>query len=200
MIVACIALFVALGGTATAVTYVVSANSQVGPNTISGHKPPSGKNANLIPASVNGQDVADNSLRGADIIESTLAKVPSAFNADSVNGKSAADLEGARAYAVVHGGSLCGDPVSFCPLFRSKGVAYAAHVSNGTYCVGVNGISATDPNALALVTPDVNSDSVWATWRPVINGGNVACMGREFEVQTGLGQNGVHADFTIVIP
>src|SRR5690349_22857693 len=51
MIVACIALFVALGGTATAVTYVVSSNSQVGPGTISGHKPPTGKHSNIIAGS-----------------------------------------------------------------------------------------------------------------------------------------------------
>ena len=44
-VVAYLALFVALGGTATAVTYVVSSNSQVGPNTISGHKPPTGDHA-----------------------------------------------------------------------------------------------------------------------------------------------------------
>jgi hypothetical protein len=81
-VVSLAALFVALGGTATAVTYVVSSNSQVGPNTISGHTPPSGKHANLIPASVNGQDVADNSLRGADVNESTLGQVPSATKAN----------------------------------------------------------------------------------------------------------------------
>src|SRR3954452_13049501 len=78
MMVACIALFVALGGTATAVTYVVSSNSQIGPGTVSGHKPPTGKHANLIAGSVNGQDIADNSLAGADIVESSLGRVPSA--------------------------------------------------------------------------------------------------------------------------
>jgi hypothetical protein len=78
MIVACIALFVALGGTATAVTYVVSSNSQIGPGTVSGHKPPSGDHSNVIAGSINGQDVADNSVRGADINESTLGEVPSA--------------------------------------------------------------------------------------------------------------------------
>jgi hypothetical protein len=77
-VVSLAALFVALGGTATAVTYVVSSNSQIGPNTVSGHTPPSGKHANVIPGSVNGQDVADNSLRGADINESLLGQVPSA--------------------------------------------------------------------------------------------------------------------------
>ena len=40
--------------------------------TISGHKPPSGKHSNLIAGSVNGQDVADNTLGGTDINEPTL--------------------------------------------------------------------------------------------------------------------------------
>jgi hypothetical protein len=70
--------FVVLGGGTALASYVVSSNSQVGPNTISGHTPPSGKHSNVIPGSVNGQDVADNSLRGADINESLLGQVPSA--------------------------------------------------------------------------------------------------------------------------
>jgi cysteine-rich repeat protein len=63
MIVACIALFVALGGTATAVTYVVSSNSQIGPGTVSGHKPPTGKHSNIIAGSVNATDLASGSVR-----------------------------------------------------------------------------------------------------------------------------------------
>jgi hypothetical protein len=70
MIVACIALFVAIGGTATAVTYVVSSNSQVGPGTISGHKPPSGDHANIIAGSINGTDIADRS--GVDTCKTPL--------------------------------------------------------------------------------------------------------------------------------
>ncbi len=191
--------FLVLGGGTALASYVVSSNGQVGPNTISGHTPPSGKHANIIPASVNGWDVTNNSLRGADILESTLGKVRSADNADSVNGKTAAELEGARAYAVVRGGSLCADPPSFCQLYHSKGVAYAAHVTKSAYCVGVTGISAQDPNSVAIVTPDVASPDVWARWRGAQEG-NVLCNGSEFEVLTGLGQNGVNADFTIVIP
>jgi hypothetical protein len=72
MVVACVALFVALGGTALAASYVVSSNSQIGPDTVSGHKPPAAKHSNLIAGSVNGQDVADNSLGGADVNESSL--------------------------------------------------------------------------------------------------------------------------------
>lgn len=67
MIVACVSLFVALGGTATAVTYVVSSNSQVGPGTISGHNPPSGKHANIIGGSVNATDLAPNSVGSSEI-------------------------------------------------------------------------------------------------------------------------------------
>jgi hypothetical protein len=67
-VVSVIALFVALGGTAAAAV-IITDNSQVAQNTISGHKPPTGKHANVIAASINGQDVADNSLGGADINE-----------------------------------------------------------------------------------------------------------------------------------
>jgi hypothetical protein len=72
-VVATLALFLVLaGGTAVAVNYVVSSNSQIGPGTVSGHKPPTGKHSNIIGGSVNGGDVADNSLTGADVNESSL--------------------------------------------------------------------------------------------------------------------------------
>jgi hypothetical protein len=71
-VVATLSLFLVLGGGTALASYIVSSNSQVGPGTISGHKPPTGKHANLITGSVNGQDVADNSLRGTDIAESSL--------------------------------------------------------------------------------------------------------------------------------
>jgi hypothetical protein len=69
-VVSLAALFVALGGTATAVSYVVSSNSQVGPGTISGHTPPSGKHANIIAGSINGKDIADRS--GVDTCKAPL--------------------------------------------------------------------------------------------------------------------------------
>jgi hypothetical protein len=46
-VVSVIALFVALGGTALA-SVIITNNSQVAQNTISGHKPPTGKHANII--------------------------------------------------------------------------------------------------------------------------------------------------------
>src|SRR3954462_6787085 len=66
-VVATVTLFLVLGGGTALASYVISSNSQVGPGTISGHKPPSGDHANVIAGSVNGQDVANNSLTGADI-------------------------------------------------------------------------------------------------------------------------------------
>jgi hypothetical protein len=73
MVVACVALFVALGGTGLAATYVVSSNSQVGPNTISGHNPPSGKHANVISGSINGTDLAPNSVNGGKVANGSLS-------------------------------------------------------------------------------------------------------------------------------
>jgi hypothetical protein len=78
-VVAFAALFVALGGTATAVTnYVISSNSQLGPGTVSGSVPTTGNHDNVIGGTIGGADVHDNSLTGADINESKLGKVPNA--------------------------------------------------------------------------------------------------------------------------
>src|SRR5438093_3809737 len=68
-VMATLAVFLVLGGGTALAAYVVSSNSQIGPGTVSGHKPPSGDHANIISGSVNGSDVADNSLRGADIAD-----------------------------------------------------------------------------------------------------------------------------------
>jgi hypothetical protein len=70
-VVSVIALFVALGGTALA-SITITRNSQVGPGTISGHKPPSGKHANVIAGSINGTDIADRS--GVDTCQASLVK------------------------------------------------------------------------------------------------------------------------------
>jgi hypothetical protein len=70
-VVSVLALFVALGGTAAAAV-IITDNSQVAQDTISGHKPPSGKHANIIAGSINGQDVLENSLGGRVIAEPTL--------------------------------------------------------------------------------------------------------------------------------
>jgi hypothetical protein len=70
-VMATIAVFITLGGTALA-SVIITNNSQVARRTISGHKPPGGKHPNIIGGSVNSQDVAGNSLTGADVLESSL--------------------------------------------------------------------------------------------------------------------------------
>jgi hypothetical protein len=67
-VVAYLALFVALGGTAYA------ANEWTGRNIVNG----SIKRVDLGANSVNGNKVANNSLKGADILESSLGTVPKA--------------------------------------------------------------------------------------------------------------------------
>jgi hypothetical protein len=71
-VVSLIALFVALGGTAIA-SVIITSNSQVASNTISGHHPPSGKHSNLISGSVNGMDLADGAVTRAKL------KTPATF-------------------------------------------------------------------------------------------------------------------------
>ena len=54
-----IALVVAVGtGTAWAATYVVSSNSQIGPDTVSGHKVTGSNHANIVAGSIAGSDLA----------------------------------------------------------------------------------------------------------------------------------------------
>jgi hypothetical protein len=71
-VVATLALFLVIGGGTALASYVVSSNSQVGPGTISGHNPPSGKHANIIGGSITGKDVAGNALGGGAINEASL--------------------------------------------------------------------------------------------------------------------------------
>lgn len=54
--------FVVLGGGTALASYVISSNSQIGPGTISGHKPPTGDHANIIGGSVNATDLASSSV------------------------------------------------------------------------------------------------------------------------------------------
>jgi hypothetical protein len=81
-VLAALALLVSLSGNAAA-ALVITSNSQVGPATIAGHHPPSGDHSNLVAGSVNGTDVADNSLTGADINAATLSGIAHKLYFDS---------------------------------------------------------------------------------------------------------------------
>jgi hypothetical protein len=102
-VVSLTALFIALGGTAAAASYIVSANSQIGPGTVAGHLPPSGKHANVIagslaagdlhnravtnakiaPGAVTGSSVKDGSLRARDLQAGALGGGRPVFVADN---------------------------------------------------------------------------------------------------------------------
>ena len=59
--------FIVLGGGTALASFVVSSNSQVGPGTISGHKPPTGDHANIIGGSVNGPDISNLSFKASTL-------------------------------------------------------------------------------------------------------------------------------------
>src|SRR6478672_8618604 len=70
-VMATLAVFIALGGTALA-SVIITKNSQVDKGTISGHHPPSGDHPNIIGGSINGKDIADRS--GVDTCKTPLVK------------------------------------------------------------------------------------------------------------------------------
>jgi hypothetical protein len=80
-VVSVVALFVALGGSAIAAV-IITSNSQVAKDTISGHHPPSGDRPNIIGGSVNATDlatravtlakVAPNSINGTKVVDGSL--------------------------------------------------------------------------------------------------------------------------------
>jgi len=92
MVVACIALTVALGGTSVAAINALPKNSvgakQLKKNAVTGVK--------IKANAVTGAKVANNSLTGADVNEASLAKVPAAATADTPapSGAAGGDLAG----------------------------------------------------------------------------------------------------------
>src|SRR4029078_9617720 len=66
-VMATLAVFLVLGGGTALGAIVVSSNSQVAQNTISGHAPPAGKHANIIGGSLNATDLAANAVTGPKI-------------------------------------------------------------------------------------------------------------------------------------
>jgi hypothetical protein len=73
-VVAYLALFVALGGTAAAAV-VVSSNSEIAPNTIYGANKPAGANDNIVDGSVAAADLKGNSVRSDRITDNSVASI-----------------------------------------------------------------------------------------------------------------------------
>ena len=92
MVIACIALTVALGGTSVAAINALPRNSvgtkQLKKNAVTGPK--------IKASAVTGVKVANNSLTGADVNEASLGQVPSAASAGTAapSGAAGGDLAG----------------------------------------------------------------------------------------------------------
>jgi hypothetical protein len=71
-VVATLALFVALGGSAAA-AFVVSSNSEIGPNTIYGAHLPAGKNDNFVGGSIGSSDLANDAVTGPKLATGSVA-------------------------------------------------------------------------------------------------------------------------------
>jgi hypothetical protein len=112
-VVSMVALFVALGGSAGA-AIIVSSNSQVAKNTISGHHPPSGDHPNIVAGSID----------GTDVLAKTLGKVPVAAKA----GNGAVSLNKPNVGFI--GGGVLGGPFN--------GVTANFDCKNGFVQVGVS--------------------------------------------------------------
>jgi hypothetical protein len=140
--------FLVLGGGTALASFVVSSNSQIGPNTVSGHKPPSGAHANLIGGSVNGTDLATGAVTAAKLGTGSVRTAKLATGAVTAP-KLAANAIGARAYGRVS---------ATAGLSRSKNVAGVTNPSTGEFCIALAG--GVDASQMGLVvTPDFGQDT-----------------------------------------
>ena len=153
--------FVVLGGGTALASFVVSSNSQIGPNTVSGHKPPAGDHANLLGGSVNATDLAAGAVTGPKLATGSVATAKLA-NGAVTGPKLAPGAIGARAYGRVDGTTVT----------RSKNVTGVTNPSAGDFCIALaGGINASQ--AGLVVTPDflgdntsfgANSNQAFAEW------------------------------------
>jgi hypothetical protein len=120
-VVATLCLFLLIGGGTAFASFVVSSNSQVAQNTISGHHPPSGKHPNIIGGSVNATDLSGsavtnpklgaNAVTGAKVQNGSLTAADAAsntftggqINESTLSGVDAATVGGRSANQLIQG-------------------------------------------------------------------------------------------------
>jgi len=180
-VMATIAVFIALGGTAYAVNTVGSSDvidesllsqdikngevkvADIGQGAVASDEvkndaitnadvaPNTLSSARILDATLTGADVANNTLKGADIDEATL------------------DVgDAARAYARISP-DACDDTSGECTLEQSKGISSVNHFGVGDYCVTAPGIDAIQTPAAVTVDTNNTSDP----------NGNASAMTRE---------------------
>ncbi|HKP88829.1 MAG TPA: hypothetical protein VJT75_02535 [Thermoleophilaceae bacterium] len=171
-VTATMALFVALGGTAAGAAYVVSKNSQLGPNTVSGGAPPKGKHANLIEGSIASADIKAHAIGAGRLAPSALS--PIAYGVTK------------RGYGV----NVCqGD--NFCELSANKNITSvrtaedsSGHHPGGDYCIRVAGIHPSHAHP-AIAGPLYPTHGSAATAGVPGDSTHALCEADEYEVLTG---------------
>ena len=118
-VISTLTLFLVLGGGTALAAYVVSSNGQVGPDTISGHKPRTGDHANIIGGTVNGTDIATGGVVGRNVSDGSLT------------GADIADRSGV---------DTCPAPATlkFGPICAGSDGVKRAFISAETYCAGLD--------------------------------------------------------------
>ncbi len=135
MVVALIALFVAIGGTATAASKLIITSANVKDHSLTGTDIKNGSltGKQIKNGSLTGKQIKKDSLTGTQIKESSLAKVRTAATADNANqlgGKSAASYEPAGRWALIQG-TATGATV----LAQSGGFGTVTRVAAGFYVI-----------------------------------------------------------------
>jgi len=156
-VVATAALFVALGGTAAA-SVIVSSNSQIAQNTISGHKPPSGDHPNLIAGSVNGQDLAAGAVTGPKLANGSVSNSklgPNAVTSAKVADGSltASDVDTSSIQQRISGACPAGNAISQVDQSGAATcVSSIANSTNATHATSADSATNADnaTNATAL--------------------------------------------------
>ena len=103
LIIACVALFLSLGGVSYGVATGFIDSREIKNNTI--------RTKDIRNGQVAGADVRNNTVQGADINESSLAKVPSATSADSAASAANAATAGNAAHATTASSASNADAV-----------------------------------------------------------------------------------------
>jgi hypothetical protein len=141
-VIALIALFVAIGGTAGAATKLIITGANVKNHSLTGADVKNGsltgtqiKKGSLTGkqiknGSLTGTQIKNDSLTGKQINESSLATVPSAANANTVGGKSPGSFAPAGKWALI-GGNATGANV----LAQSGGFGTVTRAGTGFYLV-----------------------------------------------------------------
>jgi len=180
LIIACIALFGALGGGAYAAATGSIDSREIKNNTVRGKDIKNGsiRNPDFKNGTLRGQEAKRNGFGGGAIKESTLGKVPSAAAADTVGGSTAGQLDtrwatvNAAGQIEAQSGEItavnCYQANSNCYLsfgedVRNRGITATINASNTTVPTRLTGLIGATACGLATVNcapPGTESNNV----------------------------------------